>query len=137
MNTTLKLVLPAEAYRPNWHDKRVIKRISAVVEWCDLNLSERIEKQVHHDTLNEVFGQQQNKLSAYLRRVLLIQQGQYQPGVASFRYLLNGEGYRNVCEHLGYDPAALQPSDLERLRLQYATELQSGEFVYHRAVGDH
>lgn len=133
MTTTLKLVLPANAYRPNWQDKRVTKRIKTVLQWCDQHLSERIEKQVHHATLNEAFGQQQNQLSAYLRRVLLIQQGQYQPGVASFKYLLNGEGYRKVCEAIGYDQTAQQQNDLERLRTQYAAELQSGDFEYHRA----
>lgn len=133
----LELLKKGEAYKPNYSDKRTARRVISVLDWCNSNLSETIPTQVHHDTLTAVFGPSGNKLSKFLRTNLLVQVGEYKPGVSSFKYLLNAVKAEQCSSMVNTSSGAgtvqLVQDDLQRLRMKFASELQSGQFKYTRS----
>jgi hypothetical protein len=138
---TLKFVSPDEAYAPNLRDKRVVRRVSAVLDWCDLNLYEGRAVKVHSvrtlvdfygnelASMRSVFGQQQNDLTRWLRYNLLVQSGTYQEGLEMYRYTLRPGAVARLRSLIGEEKRT--PTDVEKYKLRHTAELESLTFAYN------
>lgn len=125
----LKLIKKDEAYRPNLKDKRVQKRVSSVLDWCDLHLYEHEAVRLHSvSQLAKIFGQQQNPLSKWLRNHLLIQIGGYEPGKMNYSYVLREGAVASIRGMMGDAPVAL--SDAEKYAENWKAELATLTFNY-------
>ena len=137
----LKLTKPDDAYTPNLQDKRVQKRVSSVLAWCDSNLFEHQPTNIRAVTstkkgppsakklsITDVFGQQQNPLSKWLRYNLLIQSGIYHPGKLVYGYRLREGAVARIRSMMGETAIAL--SDLQKYEKKYQYELDTLEFNY-------
>lgn len=93
--------LSLTTYEPNFSNKRVIDRISMVLDWADMHLSATSANQIHSTKLSKVFGTQTNPLSNYLRSNLLQQSGLYTVGKISMSYTLSQDGYDKLAAKIG------------------------------------
>jgi hypothetical protein len=129
----LKFVPKDQAYRPNFANKRVQDKLSKVLAWCHEKLSTNAGVPVHHDVLKQVFGSSEKDLSKYLRDRLLLREGSYKPGVASFKYRLNQDGLDALAARCAGSMVTTSLSEFDRLKDRYGAQLASGVFEYHRS----
>lgn len=84
-------------YAPRVSDPRVHKRITSVLDWCDLHLSTAKARPIHATVIRKVFGNPtSSELAAWLSANLLQQTGAYKVGGSSFSYMLSERGLAKV-----------------------------------------
>ena len=135
----LKFINKDEAYAPNLQDKRVQKRVTTVLDWCDANLFEQYSTNMRSVptkdktvakklSIADVFGQQQNPLSKWLRHNLLIQTGIYEPGRLVYGYMLREGSVAKIRSLMG--ELAVARTDMQKFENSYQQELNSLNFNY-------
>lgn len=135
----LKFTKKGDAYVPNMQDKRVQKRVATVLDWCDSNLFEQYPTNMRavptKDTkaprklsISDVFGQQQNPLTKWLRHNLMIQTGIYEPGRLVYGYMLREGSVARIRAMMG--EAAVARTDLQKFENSYQHELDALNFNY-------
>lgn len=98
--------LPLSKYAPKFTDPRVLRRTTAVLDWCKPLLLSKKPRPFHSSALTNVFGNQKDQLAAYLRSNLLIQSGTYKPGQSSYSYSLRREGFLKLATAIGQPVSA-------------------------------
>lgn len=128
----LRHVRPEDAYQPNVANRQVRRRLEAGLAWAEQRLSPTVPKQLQERWITEVLGQQQNRLSAWLRRHLVQRRSGYLVGKRSIEYTLNVEGAHKVRSLLHGEPLKAE-TYLERLERVHTDELASHEYAYREA----
>ncbi len=95
------VVLAINKYHPNTRDPRVVKRIKAVLAWCDaLRLNNKLVC-ISKAELRSVFSNTSQGLGLWMYSNLLVQHGTYAPGIRSYSYALRADGYEKLHELIG------------------------------------
>ena len=80
---------------------RVKARIEGVLQFCKPYLLLRKPTPISSAVLTKAFGNQNSPQAARLRAMLLVQSGTYQPGVKSYSYTLQRDGYAKLAALIG------------------------------------
>ena len=96
---------------------RVRARIQKVLAFLKPYLLNSKPKSIKSAVLTKVFGNQTSAQAGRLRSMLLIQSGTYKPGVKSYEYSVNRDGYERLAAMIGQSVPT---------NVQVATELYSG-----------
>ncbi|MBH2072180.1 MAG: hypothetical protein I8H90_25025 [Burkholderiales bacterium] len=97
--------LKINKYKPNLNDPRTVRRIKAVLDWCDEMRLYKHARSISQSNLRKVFGNTSQGLGRWTYSNLLIQQGTYIPALRSFSYMLRQDGYEKLHALIGVRPA--------------------------------
>lgn len=117
-------------YQPNFNNGLVIKKVRKALGFVGSHLSDNKPHAWYTRYIDEYFGQQQNKLSKYLRNELLIctnERYSKDSGICK-QYIRNQKGYNKLKNLLSLDPSV--SLETEFVKNKYDKALTTKDFVY-------
>lgn len=121
------------SYQPNFRDPRVQTRARQALGFACGTMSADKPNAWSTRYIDKWFGQQQNKLSKYLReQLLIVTKDKFNKDTGECKeYILNSAGVEHISASLGISNNTTYPTVLQVTQSAFASELQSGEFAYN------